>query len=113
MKTSKETQLKRYGSFLHDVYETKIATIEMCKKHKINVNTLTSMRRMCLIDRKGNSKMQHKPNIRTVQSVISNNKEYQKKYHQAKRVESKPRKPIVKTHTKEINLFWGMIKIIR
>jgi len=82
------------------------------------------LKKMSLVDIKGYSKMSRKPNSRTAQQVIDNNKGVNKNYaHNArqsqiqftsKKQDKKPvqhqqEKPVSKRT--EISLFWGMIKI--
>jgi len=124
MRPLKITQIDRYKNFLHDVYEGERCTTTLCRKHRISTNTAMVLKKMSLVDIKGYSKMSRKPNSRTAQQVIDNNKGINKNYaHNArqsqiqftsKKQDKKPvqhqqEKPVSKRT--EISLFWGMIKI--
>lgn len=119
MEMRKPTQKERYMYFLSDVYNGEKANTLLCRQHGISTNTVRSLKELKLVNEHGINQMLHEPNKRIINMVIKHNYRIQKEYkhkqqYQIPTVQSKPKevKPSKVAH-KEINLFWGMIKIVR
>jgi len=122
MKLGKQRQTERYTDFMNAVYNGEKANTRLCRIYQISTNTVRALRELKFIDDYGFNNMTLQPNRKMVNLVMNYNKQIHKEYKDGlfPKPISKPVKkpnvsktPIMNTKTSEINLFWGMIKIIK
>lgn len=122
MKLGKQRQTERYTDFMNAVYNGEKANTRLCRIYQISTNTVRALRDLKFIDDYGFNNMTLQPNKKMVNLVMNYNKQIQKEYKDGlfQKPILKPVKkptvsktPIMNTKTSEINLFWGMIKIIK
>lgn len=122
MKLGKQKQTQRYTEFMNAVYNGEKANTRLCRIYQISTNTVRALRELKFIDNYGFNNMTLQPTRKMVNLVMNYNKQIHKQYKKEllKKENLKPvpkpdvyKTPIINTKTSEINLFWGMIKIIK
>lgn len=115
----KRANLTNYLNLLNDVYDYGTITTALCRKYKISNQTTKTLKELKYADKKGKSIMIQRPNINDVKKVLNRNNEIAQKHYsntlnKYKTINKQIEKiPIVKNNKIEINLFWGMIKILK
>lgn len=114
----KKAPLNNYLNLLNDVYFYGSMKAELCRKHQVSNTTITTLKHLKLVDQKGQSRITRRPTMQDAILVSDTNTIRQREYHESKKNKTvKPRaivhKKIVDKKTTEINLFWGMIKIVK
>lgn len=115
----KKANVNNYLKLLNDVYDYGTITTALCRKYKVTNQTTRTLKELKYADKNGKSIMIKKPNINDVNKVLKKNQEISQQYYSNKLNQSKIiKKPIdkisiIKHNRIEINLLWGMIKILK
>jgi hypothetical protein len=114
----KKAPLNNYLNLLNDVYSYGSMKAELCRKHQVSNITITTLKHLKLVDQKGQSRIKMRPTMKDAILVSDTNTIRQRQYQQSRQQKPIKPKPIVHqkfvdAKTTEINLFWGMIKIVK
>lgn len=76
----RSANLTNYVNLLNEVYANGLINNDLCRKHKLNVNTYRAMKQLNYADAKGNSLMTQEPTIQDARKIIAKNKQTHNQY---------------------------------